>query len=401
MIPLTEDVVKSWLRSRGLPIPAGTVVRSAEEARDTSVGLPGAVVLKALVPIGGRGKAGGVLRVDSGNDRAVAAASLLGGRLRGFAVDAVYVESKVDIATEFFLSFVLRGDVPEIIVSLHGGVNVEDVARADSSIYVVEKIDPVEGLTPWGATEVWLRAGLTGQALPPIAALTCRLYEAFCDADALTLEVNPLALAADGSVHVVGAMMSVDERALFRQPHWKAFHAPLPDNPRERAVMIANSEHGDGECRYVELAGDIGLLVGGGGAGLYQHDLVLELGGAPANHCVTPPTSSDDRKLKAVLGAIFDNPNVRGLLVGFNFAQMARTDVRVRALVEVLSDRQIDTTRLPVVIRLFGAGEAESRAMVAGVPNVHYVPRGTTLKEAARMIVDLTRRTNQSSTVCA
>ena len=296
----------------------------------------------------------------------------------------------------------LRRDVPEIIASLRGGIDVEDVARMDSGSHVVvEPIDPVLGLTPWAAVDIWLRAGLAGRQLPTVAALTCRLYQAFSDADALTLEVNPLALAADGSVHIVGAMMSVDENALFRQPQWISSRAPLPHNPRERAVAIADAEHGDGECRYVELAGDIGLLVGGGGAGLHQHDLLLELGGAPANHCVTPPTSSDARKLKAVLGAILDNPNLRGLLVGFNFAQMARTDVRVRALVEVLSEKRIDTTRLPIVIRLFGAGEAESRALVAELPGVHYVPRGTTLKEAARMIVDLTRRSIRSSTVRA
>jgi succinyl-CoA synthetase beta subunit len=132
--------------------------------------------------------------------------------------------------------------------------------------------------------------------------------------------------------------------------------------------------------------------VGGGGAGLYLHDTVLELGGRPANHCVTPPVSADNRKLKAVLSAILDNPKVRGLLVGFNFAQMARTDIRTRTLVELLDEKQIDTRHFPIVIRLFGAGEELSRQMVAGRPNVHYLPRGTTLKQAAQQIVELTEQ---------
>jgi len=125
---------------------------------------------------------------------------------------------------------------------------------------------------------------------------------------------------------------------------------------------------------------------------LYQHDLMLEVGGRPANHCVTPPTGADNRKLKAVLSAIFDNPKLRGLLLGFNFAQMARTDIRARTLIELLDEKKIDTARLPIVIRLFGAGESESRAMVAGRPNIHYVPRGTTLKQAVRLIVQLTAK---------
>ena len=220
------------------------------------------------------------------------------------------------------------------------------------------------------------------------------LYAAFRSADALLLEINPLALNDAGELTLAGAMMAIDEAALFRHPQWAAYArvTALPDNPRERSVAIAYREIAGGECQYVELAGDIGLLVGGGGAGLYQHDLMLELGGKPANHCVTPPTGSDNRKLKAVVAAILENPRLKGLLIGFNFSQMARTDIRVRTLVEVLREKRIDTTRLPIVIRLFGAGEADARAMVSGMPNIHYLPRGATLKEAVRLSVDLVAR---------
>ena len=146
-----------------------------------------------------------------------------------------------------------------------------------------------------------------------------------------------------------------------------------------------------GEAQYQEVDGDIGLLVGGGGAGLYLHDAILELGGRPANHCVTPPTGSDSRKLKEVLRAIFDNPRLRGLLVGFNFAQMARADIRVRALVDILREKRIDTTRLPIVIRLFGPGEEEARRLAAEFPGITYLPRGASLRQAAECIVALTK----------
>lgn len=85
------------------------------------------------------------------------------------------------------------------------------------------------------------------------------------------------------------------------------------------------------------------------------------------------------------------------MLVGFNFAQMARTDIRVRSLLEMLDEKHIDTARFPIVIRLFGAGEEESRAMAAGRPNIYYVPRGTTLKQAVRLIVDLVGRQRQGA----
>jgi succinyl-CoA synthetase beta subunit len=106
---------------------------------------------------------------------------------------------------------------------------------------------------------------------------------------------------------------------------------------------------------------------------------------------VTPPTGADNRKLRSVIEAIVDNPRARGLLVGFNFAQMARADIRVRTLVEVLDARAIDATRFPIVIRLFGAGEDEARSQVAGRPGIHYLPREASLDDAVRLIVALTR----------
>ena len=379
MIALTEDLAKRWLRERGLP---GAAPGHASVA--------GPVVVKALVPTGRRGKAGAILMAETEAERSAAAASLIGSTLNGHQVAAVYVEQKIAIHKELYLGFVLSSDQPEVLISTRGGVDIEEVMRDDPAALVRERIDPLTGLSVDDASRLWQRAGLTGPALAAVAAVTARAYTAFCQADALLLEINPLALDAEGGVCLVGAMLGVDECALFRHPLWRDGAGALPDNPRERAVTVADRDLPGGACQYVELAGDIGLLVGGGGAGLYQHDLMLECGGAPANHCVTPPTSADTGKLKAVLGAIFDNPRTRGLLVGFNFAQMARADIRVRALVEVLEEKRIDTTHLPIVIRLFGAGEEEARAMIGQRPNVHYLSRGATLKDAVQLIVRLT-----------
>ena len=349
-------------------------------------------VVKALVPTGRRGKAGAVIAVADADGAAAAAAKLLGSTVNEHRVSAVYVEERIAIKEEYYLSFVLSGDEPEVLITRRGGVDIESVMDEDPQALVRARIDPLTGLDTWTATDLWIEAGASGALLPRLAAITAQLYDAFREADALLLEVNPLAIDEAGAVQLVGAMMAIDPSALARHPAWKLDTDALPSNPRERSVAIANRDLPGGECQDVELDGDIGLLVGGGGAGLYQHDLMLEAGGAPANHCVTPPTGSDNRKLKAVLAAILDNPKLRGLLIGFNFAQMARTDIRVRTLVELLDEKKVDTARLPIVIRLFGAGEADSRAMVAGRENMHYVPRGTTLKEAVRLVVELTAK---------
>lgn len=393
MLPLTEDLAKAHLGARGLPVPRGHVAGSADAAAARCADLAAGAVLKALVPAGRRGHAGGVRTVSGPAEARTAAKNLLGSIVQGHVVDRLYVEERVAIAEECYLAFTLTGARPEILLTRRGGVDVEEASAAADTGLVRAPLDPLRGLSSWDATELWLQAGAHGPALPRLAAITARAYESFRDADAVLLEINPLAIDTGGHVWLVGAMLAIDEDALFRHPEWEVFahHAALPPHPRERAVAAVNRAVPGGECRYVELDGNIGLLVGGGGAGLYQHDLVLELGGQPANHCVTPPTGPDRRKLKAVLEAIFEHPRIRGLLVGFNFAQMARADIRVRALAELLEERNVDTTRFPIVIRLFGAGEEEARAMMAGWPNVHYVPRGTTLKEAAQLIVELVR----------
>ena len=373
-------------------MPRGAVAASADEAARIAGDMPGGAVVKALIPTGRRGKAGAVRLTANADDCRAATAAILGTSVHGHAVQRVYIEERLEIRDEHYLSLSLGGPKPEILITRSGGVEIEEVMRAQPERLVSAAIDPLRGLDGAQATELLRRAGFDAALGTRLAELSVSLYDAFCAADALLLEINPLALTASGSPVLVGAMMGVDEHALFRHAAWADVAAAVAPsrNPREHSVEVANRELPGGECQYVELAGDIGLLVGGGGAGLYQHDVMLELGGRPANHCVTPPTGTDNRKLKAVLAAILDNPELKGLLVGFNFAQMARTDIRVSTLMELLQEKRIDTAKLPIVIRLFGAGEQASRAMVAGHPNIHYVPRGTTLKEAVRLIVELT-----------
>jgi succinyl-CoA synthetase beta subunit len=394
MLNLTEDLTKQWLRSRGIPVPRGDVVHSADAAAELSSTIPGGVVVKALVPTGRRGKVGAVRAAVDMQECRIAASEILGKQVHGYTVNKLYVEERVQIREEYYLSFSLSDIHAEVLLSRSGGVDIEALIQNSPDRMVRAAIDPLRGLSLAAAIELWLDAGLQGPALPQIAALTCQVYDAFCAADALLLEINPLAVDQANAVVLVGAMMGIDESALFRHAIWRDSMGieSLTGNPRERSVAMANRAFPGGECQYVELEGNIGLLVGGGGAGLYQHDLMLELGGLPANHCVTPPTGADNRKLKAVLSAIFDNPKLRGLLIGFNFAQMARTDIRIRTLVEVLDEKRVDTSRLPIVIRLFGTGEAESRSMVAGRQNIHYTPRGTTLRQAVRLIVELVAR---------
>ena len=150
-------------------------------------------------------------------------------------------------------------------------------------------------------------------------------------------------------------------------------------------MAAANRKFPGGAIRYTELDGDIALFVSGGGAGLLQHDLVLAAGGRPANHSDLSPVASTD-KPAALFDAMFANPNTKGLLVGFNFLQLAPCDLMIEALLLSIRRSGIDPRRFPIVVRLFGPREDEARRLASSMPGIRYVPHGASLAEAVREI---------------
>lgn len=388
---LLEDRAKAWLRARGLPVPAGAAAADAAQVEAAAAALGGKVAVKALVAAGRRGKAGAVRLAATAAEARQAADAILGLQVAGRRIEQVYVEQAVGISAELYLSFGFGRLAPQIVVCRRGGVEIETVAAETPAAIVTAEIDPLRGLTPWVATDLWDRAGVAGTRIPPLAALTVRLYEAFRAADALMMEINPLAETADGQLALVGAMMEIDGNALFRHADWQDLG--LEDeaiggralNERERAVIAADRKFAGGAIRYAEVPGDIGLFVSGGGAGLLQHDLVLAAGGRPANHSDLSPASVD--KPAALFDAIFANPQAKGMLVGMNYLQLLPCTLIAEALLLSLGRSRIDTRRFPIVMRVFGPKEDEARRMVASVPGLHYMPAGATLDQAVREIV--------------
>ena len=399
---LTEDLAKAWLRERGLPVPPGQVASNPAQARAAAAALGPRVAVKALVAAGRRGKAGGVRLADGPAESALAAAAILGTTVAGQAVDRVYVENAVPITQELYLSFAFGDIVPKVVVSRAGGIDIEAVAASDPDRIVSRDIDPRQGLAPWHAADLWDRAGVAPTLIPGLAALTVELYRAFCDADALMFEVNPLAVTPAG-LAIVGTMMEIDDCALTRHPVWRelALAAIGPGgralNERELAVVSANRQFPGGAVRYSEVEGNIALLVSGGGAGLLQHDLVLAAGGRPANHSDLSPTPTPD-KPAAMLTAMLSNPAARGLLIGYNYLQLARCDLTLQALAIAVERCGVDPRKFPIVIRLFGPAEDEARKIAAGLPGVRYLPHGASLADGVNAIVAAVRQVTAGET---
>lgn len=387
---LTEDIAKELMRRFGLPVPEGAAADTADKAGACAAGFGGQVAIKALLPTGRRGKSGLVRLVDAA-EAGVAAAGMLGRDTDLGKVERVYVEKGAEIARELYLAFSFSDRLPMLTISTAGGVEIETVHAETPEKIVTVPVDPLQGLRPWEAIELWSQAGLTGRPLADVGRLTARLWQAFVALDAEMMEINPLALDAGGRPSMVGTMLEIDDCALDRHPDLAGLPAREAGNPRERMVAAVNRANPGGDSRYVELDGDIGLLVAGGGAGLLQHDMIVDLGGRPANHSDISP-SPGTVKIEAVLDAVFTNPRARCLLVGYNHLQMAPVDKVVEALVNSVKRNKIDTARFPIILRLFGPREAEARALAAELGGVTYLPSGTSLAEGARAIVEASRK---------
>jgi succinyl-CoA synthetase beta subunit len=396
MIALTEDLAKACLGARGLPVPVGFAVDSAADSVRRAEALGGSAVVKALVPAGRRGLAGAVRLVRSPEAAGEACSALLGSRIGEYLVEQVYVEALEPISSELYLSFTLDRYPPRVVASAHGGVDIEQTHRERPELIHTLEIDPIDGLSASAAMHLWERCGVQSALLPSLATLTAGLWQAFVAADALMMEVNPLAVCADGRLSIVGAMLGVDDAALARHPQWQAMATRAATrggrraNERERLVLEANARSPGAVFRYTELDGDIGFFVGGGGASLFQHDLMLAFGARPANHLDATPGGGWKEKMAAVLDAILARPDVRGLLISYNFLQLINVDERMRMIIDHLKARAVDPARLPIVIRLFGPGEDRARAIAEELPGLVYMPPMSPMEDAVAKIVELT-----------
>jgi succinyl-CoA synthetase beta subunit len=253
-VRLTEDRAKNWLTSQGLPVPQGEVADSPAAAAAAAERLGGAVAVKALVAAGRRGKANGVGLVDDKEGAAAFAASLIGREIAGARVERLYVERRATIDRELYLSFAFDVSKPQIVLSAQGGIEIEETFARDPSAIMRAELDPRRGLYPWEAIQLWQRAGLESRFLPALADVTVRLFDAFRAADALTLEINPLAIDPAGAPLLVGALMEIDDSALFRHREWAALAEGIGDsgralNERERLVVDADRKLPGGAVR--------------------------------------------------------------------------------------------------------------------------------------------------------
>jgi succinyl-CoA synthetase beta subunit len=359
---VSEDLAKSLLAGYGLPVPAGEAALTPEAATAIAGKLGGeAFVVKALIPIGGRGKAGGVKVCRSVAAVTDAAQALLGHDLLGHRVARVLVEQALPIAREIYAGVVANSatDRVDLVVSFAGGMEIEHAAQSDGQIWQLA-VEPGDVL-PRHRVRQWLRQTPVQHVnVEALAAVLVALYRAAADLDAMLLEINPLAVLADGRLALLDCKLEIDDNGLPRQPRLaEVYRQSL--SPRElRARELGVS--------YVPLDGDIGVITSGAGLGMCTLDLLKQQGLTPANFLDTGGGISE-ALLKGALELIMEPPQVRGAIINLygGINRMLEASKGIVAALQTIQGQR------PLVVKILGNQQEEAWAMLEAVPNVHVI----------------------------
>jgi succinyl-CoA synthetase beta subunit len=373
---LLEYQAKDVLASLGIPIPPGRVARTPDEAAAASAEL-GPVAVKAQVPVGGRGKAGGIELARTPDEARAAAERIIGMDIKGYRVPLVYCECALDIASEIYLGFTVDRDARAniLMLSAKGGMDIEQVAEEAPEAIARLYPDPWRGPLDFELNALVFEAGL-GRHARALVPLIKRLYRAIPEHDALTAEINPLVLTGDGRIVAGDAKLETDENASYRQAALEERYGgvlegdPYEVEARKRALT------------YVSLDGEVGIIGNGAGLCMGTLDMVQRAGGRAANFCDIGGGARAE-VVENALTVILMNPRVRGVLINV-FGGITRGDEVARGLVQARDNLRMS---LPLVVRLSGTNEEEGRAILKD----NGIEPGASGWEAAQKIVELTR----------
>ncbi|RFU64549.1 succinate--CoA ligase [Peribacillus saganii] len=389
---MLEDASKTILKENGIPVPMHWVVESAEEISQEQ--LYSSRVLKALVPVGKRGKAGAIKFADNVDDAQTKARELFGMTVRNYPVNKVLVEEKINIDEEWYVSITIDPlqKTPVIIATTEGGVEVEDLVKDSPEKVVIYNVEPFSQLHPYEAKEIWSRLGVTGKPLVKATSVLCKLYEVFIKYDCYILEINPLVLTKDEDVMAAASVMGVDDSALYRHPElagivesgsersWR----PLTD--LEKEMVKVNDADYRGTARYTEMeGGNIGFMCGGGGGSLLSFDVLVSLGASPANYTETGGNPSEE-KVYGLTKGILSKAGVEGLFVSQNITNNTQIDVMARGIVKAVRELGLDPATFPIVVRQAGVNDEEGKRVFVEA-GITYFGEDHTIEEAAAVMV--------------
>lgn len=353
---------KELLAKFGVPVPAGGVAETPEEARQVAEGLEsGPFVVKAQIHAGGRGKGGGIKTAATPEEVEVVAGQILGMTLvtpqtgpEGRLVQKVLVEQAQEIAQELYLGIVVDRSLmrPVIMMSAAGGMEIEEVAAKDPQAIIKEAVDPAAGLMPYQVRNLAFGVGLPPEAMKAATGFINNLYKMFVSLDCSLAEINPLVITKGGEMLALDAKINLDDNGLFRHHDLAALEDPAEMDPLE---FEARKHH----LNYIRLSGNVGAMVNGAGLAMATMDLIKAAGAEPANFLDVGGGASAEMVANG-FRIILSDPRVKGVLINI-FGGILRCDRLAEGVIQAV--KEVDV-KVPIIIRLEGTNVEEGRRLL-------------------------------------
>ncbi|HIP20359.1 MAG TPA: ADP-forming succinate--CoA ligase subunit beta [Sulfurimonas sp.] len=380
-----EYQAKQIFAKYGVPTPKGIMVESVPAAVKAAEELGGPVwVVKAQIHAGGRGLGGGVKLAKSIEEVRTLSEEILGMTLvthqtdaAGKLVQKLYIEDGADIKAEYYLSVVLdrKLEMPLIVASTEGGMNIEDVAENTPEKIIKVPVDPAIGFQGFHGRELAFGLGITDKTEQKnIINFAKKLFKVYTENDAEMIEINPLIRTGEGTFLALDGKMGFDNSALGRHPDIEA----MRDLSEEDADEVEAAKYG---LSYVALDGEIGCMVNGAGLAMGTMDTINHMGGTPANFLDVGGSANAETVAKG-FEIILKNPNVKAIFVNI-FGGIVRCDRIANGIIEAT---KITDVNVPVIVRLDGTNAPEA-SEILNKANISNLIVGTDLADGAAKAV--------------
>ena len=347
---LFEYQARDLFESHQIPVLAGAVATTAEQAHAAAEKIGGKVVVKAQVKVGGRGKAGGVKLAENADDAKTKAAAILGMDIKGHTVNKVMIAQAAPIDSEYYLAILLDRANRNFLVmaSVAGGMEIEEVAHKTPEKLAKVGINPNVGIDKTKAIEIAKGGQFPADVIDQVADVLVKLWQAFIKEDATLMEINPLVKTSDGKVIALDGKVTLDDNAGFRHAEHEVLVDHDSTNPLEKLAK-------EKDLNYVKLDGQVGIIGNGAGLVMSTLDVVAyageKYGVKPANFLDIGGGASAEVMANG-LSIILGDSDVRSVFVNV-FGGITACDAVANGIVQALDMLGSKATK-PIVVRLDG-----------------------------------------------
>lgn len=379
LMKIHEYQAKEIFASYQIPVQKQVLCTTVDEVAAAFDEIGEAIVVKAQVLVGGRGKAGGIKFCPTKDKAIDAANAIIGMDIKGLPVEKVLVCKAVDIKDEFYVGLINDRNTKSVLlmVSAEGGVEIEEVAKTNPEKILKIPIDPLVGLQPHHARSVFFKVMDNAKHVRQAADILVKLYKAFVETDSSLAEINPLVIDEQDNVIALDAKVNFDDNALFRHPEYEA----MADYDDDEKLEVEAKEKG---LSYIKLDGNIGCMVNGAGLAMATMDMIKLYGGDPANF-LDIGGSSNPQKVVHAMEYLLNDKKVEAVLINI-FGGITRCDDVARGLLEAFSQMEVN---IPIVIRLSGTNAEEGRELLK---NNKELITAESMGEAAKKVIEAAKK---------